>query len=122
MVKVAILIDGGYFLKRLPRVRRDINTSNPQSVVSAIEQLVRGHLDQLNQVHRTQNFFQLLYRCFYYDAWPYAHKAHEPISKRPIDFAKTDVATFRHRLFDALRSRPNLALRLGEVTRPRGSS
>ena len=122
ITKTAILIDGGYFLKRLPHVRRGIDASNPQDVVNAIEQLVRGHLDQLNQVHRTQNFFKLLYRCFYYDARPYAHKAHEPISKRPIDFAKTDVATFRHRLFDALRSRPNLALRLGEVTRPRGSS
>ena len=120
--KVAILIDGGYFLKRLPHVRHDVDASNAEDVAKAIEQLVRSHLDQLNQVHTTPNFFKLLYRCFYYDAWPYAHKAHEPISKRAIDYSKSDVATFRHELFDALRRRPNLALRLGQVTKPRDRS
>ncbi len=120
--KVAILIDGGYFLKRLPHVRRDVDASNAEDVVRAIDQLVRGHLDQLNQVHKAPNFFQLLYRCFYYDAWPYLHKAHEPISKRPIDYAKSETAIFRRELFDALRGRPNLALRLGQVTKPRDRS
>ena len=120
--KVAILIDGGFFLKRLPHVRRDVDASNAEDVARAIEQLVRSHLDQLNQVHKVPNFFKLLYRCFYYDAWPYSHKAHEPVSKRAIDFAKSDAAIFRYDLFDALRKRPNLALRLGHVTKPRDRS
>ena len=102
--KAAILIDGAYFLKRLPHVRRDIDASNPEDVVKAIEQLVRGHLEQLNQVYRTPNFFQLLYRSFYYDAAPYAHKAHKPVSKQAIDYANSDAAMFRQRLFDALRN------------------
>ena len=105
--KTAILIDGGYFLKRLPHVRPDIDSSNPEDVVKAIEQLVRGHLDQLNQVHNSPNFFQLLYRCFYYDALPYANKGHEPVSKHAIDYAKSDVAIFRKSLFKSLRQRPN---------------
>ena len=120
--KVAILIDGGYFLRRLPHVRRDVDASNAEDVARAIEQLVRSHLDQLNQIHTTPNFFKLLYRCFYYDAWPYSHKAHEPISKRAIDYAKSEAAIFRRELFDALRRRPNLALRLGQVTKPRDRS
>ena len=65
--KVAILIDGGYFLKRLPHVRRDIDTSSPEDVVKAIEQLVCSHLEQLNEVHQSQNPFQLLYRSFVFD-------------------------------------------------------
>ena len=116
--KAAILIDGGYFLKRLPHVRRDVDTSNAEDVARAIRQLVSSHLDQLNQVHTTPNPLKLLYRCFYYDAWPYAHKGHEPISKRAIDYAKSEAAIFRRELFDALRRRPNLALRLGQVTKP----
>ena len=56
MAKVAILIDGGYFLKRLPSVRRDINASDPAEVAGAIRQLVRSHLSQLNDIHRTLNF------------------------------------------------------------------
>ena len=83
---------------------------------------MRSHLDQLNQVHEAPNFFSLLYRCFYYDAWPYTNKAHLPISGRSIDYAKSDAAKFRLELFDALHRRPNLALRLGQVTKPRDRS
>jgi len=49
MIKVAILIDGGYLLKRLPAVRPDIDVTNAESVAKSIEQLVRGHLEQLNK-------------------------------------------------------------------------
>ncbi len=116
--KVAILIDGGYFLNRLPSVRRNIDVSNPEIVVDSIRQLINGHLSQLNAVHKSSNHFKLLYRCFYYDALPYPDRGHAPISNRAIDFSKSSVAIFRNRLFDALRRQPNLALRLGRVERP----
>jgi len=122
MTKVAILIDSGYFLKRLPSVRRDIDASKPDEVVRALEQLIRGHLNQLNAIHQASNMFGLLYRCFYYDALPYGNKGHTPISGRGIDFAKSDVAAFRNQFFDALRARPNFALRLGDVKKPSNSS
>ena len=122
MIKVATLIDGGYFLKRLPSVRPDIDTSDPEQVAGAIRQLVRSHLSQLNDIHHATNFYSLLYRCFYYDALPYSNKGHTPISKRGIDFAKSEMATFRLRLFDALRGQRNFALRLGEVKKPSNSS
>ena len=83
--KVAILIDGAYFLRRLRSVRRDIDASNPQEVSRSIGQLINSHLNRLNEVHRVPNPRQLLYRCFYYDAWPYSEKGHTPISKRAID-------------------------------------
>lgn len=122
MSKVAMLIDGGYFLKRLPRVRRDINTSDPHDVVRAIDQLIRGHLSQLNELYQAPNMFALLYRCFYYDAFPYGNKGHLPISKRGIDFSKSEVAILRNRIFDILRGRPNFALRLGEVRKSSDNS
>lgn len=115
MIKAAILIDGGYFLKRLPVVRRDIDTAD--AVAKSIDQLIRSHLDQLNKLYVVTNSYQLLYRGFYYDARPYDRKAHTPIGKRSLDYARSDQAIFRNRLFDALRRRPNLAVRLGEVRR-----
>ena len=36
----------------------------------SIWQLVRSHLDQLNEVWKVQDVNQLLYRTFYYDARP----------------------------------------------------
>ena len=122
MIKVAILIDGGYFLKRLPSVRRDIDASDPEKVVGAIRQLVRNHLSQLNEIYKTENFYSLLYRCFYYDALPYGNKGQTPMTKRTINFATSETATFRNSLFEALRKQPSFALRLGEVRRRSKSS
>ena len=122
MTKAAILIDGGYFLKRLPSVRPDIDDSNPDAVVRSIRQLVNGHLRQLNQIYQVSNHYQLLYRCFYYDAVPYAERGHTAISEKAINYATTDAANFRNELFAALLARPNFALRLGRVEKPSGSS
>lgn len=117
MTKAAILIDGGYFLKRLPAVRKDIDATDPGAVARSVNQLIRGHLSQLNDVHRVDNYYQLLYRVFYYDARPYAEKAHTPITKKAFDYAKSREAIFRTTLFSELRRTPNLALRLGQVNK-----
>jgi len=113
--KVAILIDGGDFLKRLPAVLPKINADDPQGVIGGLQQLVVSHLKHLNETHKVPNPFALLYRTFYHGARPYDQKAHTPIRRRAIDHAKTQPARFRMDLFDALCSVPNLAVRLGEV-------
>lgn len=118
-MKVAILIDGGYFLKRLPTVRKDIDAQDPQQVDRAIGQLVHSHLEQLNRIACAGNAYALLYRCFYYDARPWTKRGHLPISRRSIDHAKSDQAKFRLALFDHLRRRPAFVVRLGEVRRER---
>jgi len=117
MASTAILIDGGYLLKRLPAVRPDVALSDADAVVQSVKQLVRHHMNQLNEVYRRPNAFELLYRILYYDARPYVGKAHTPVGNRPIDYARTRQALFRKSLFKALHGQPNLALRLGEVRR-----
>ena len=118
-MKVAILIDGGFLLKRLPTVRRDVNNNDPVSVDRAIGQLVYNHLEHLQKDHGGETPYALLYRCFYYDATPYKNRAHLPISLKSIDYAKTTEAIFREGLFDQLRKRPSVAVRLGKVERER---
>jgi uncharacterized LabA/DUF88 family protein len=119
MTKVAILIDGGFFLKRLPSVRKDIDASNPAAVAKAIGQLTYRHLEHLNGTVAASSPWALLYRCFYYDARPYTKKGHRPVSGKAIDYAKTPEAQFRLALFDKLRKQPNVVVRLGEVIRER---
>lgn len=119
MSKAAILVDGGYFLKRLPAVRPDVDLTSATAVADAVGQLVQSHLRQLNDVHHVTNPQSLLYRSFYYDAWPYDQKAHMPVSRTAIDYGTTEQALFRNQLFETLRRRPNLAVRLGEVRRDR---
>lgn len=118
-MKVAILIDGGYFLKRLSSVRRDIDMLNAEQVDKAIGRMVESHLRQLNLIAKTGHHFSLLYRCFFYDALPYMEKGHLPISRMAIDYAKSDQAAFRLALFDRLRRRANFAVRLGQVRKER---
>ena len=49
MRRVAILIDGGFFLKRLPSVRPDVDCTDPVQVDRLIGQLVWSHLEYLNK-------------------------------------------------------------------------
>lgn len=118
-MKAAILIDGGYFLKRLGSVRKDIDAHDAEQVDRAIGQFIYNHLKHLNETACVQNPHALLYRCFYYDAMPYVNKGHLPISRRAIDYGKSDEARFRLTLFDLLRRRHSFAVRLGEVRRER---
>ncbi|MBV7380588.1 NYN domain-containing protein [Maritimibacter dapengensis] len=117
MTKVAILIDGGYFLKRLRTVRPTTNREDAAAVCRDISRLVTSHLKQINKIERAAHPRALLYRSFYYDARPYLDKGHLPISAKGIDYAKTDRAKFHLALHDNLRRTSNMAVRLGEVRR-----
>ncbi len=118
-MKVAILIDGGFLLKRLPTVRSDVDVRDAESVNRAIGQLVYNHLERLQKDYGGATPYALLYRCFYYDATPYKNRGHLPISGKSIDYSKTPEAVFREELFNQLRKRPSFAVRLGKVERER---
>ena len=117
MTKVAILIDGGFFLKRLRKIRPAVKMADAVAIRQAIHQLVNSHLQQINQIERVPNARALLYRVFYYDAYPYQGKEHRPVSGQAVNFADSETARSRLNLFQELRSMPNTAVRLGEVRR-----
>jgi uncharacterized LabA/DUF88 family protein len=119
MTKVAVQIDGGFFLKRLRGVRPDVDPMDPQAVQKALLQLVNSHLCQVHATHMAKTPQELLYRVFYYDAMPYQRRIHTPIGKRFIKFGETPQAQFRTELFDLLRRSPNVAVRLGETVTER---
>lgn len=114
--RIAILIDGGFFLKRLPKLVPANRCDSPGKIVACIRHLCRNHVKTLVGKH-DDRWQQHVYRIFFYDAEPYDGKAHHPIDNRVIEFAKSDVAHDRHALFELLRKERKLALRLGKVTR-----
>jgi uncharacterized LabA/DUF88 family protein len=120
MSKIAILIDGGFFLKRLRTVFPGTDPEDPEAVCFAIRNLATSHLKQENEIAGAKHERSLLYRIFYYDAKPYLEKEHYPVSKRGFDYSKTKEAKFRLGLFAELRKSPATAVRLGEVRRERG--
>jgi uncharacterized LabA/DUF88 family protein len=109
----AILVDGGFFVKRLSKVYRDptkMDPKDPKAVAQTLYSLATAHLVGKHGDRRD------LYRIFFYDCPPLLKKVHFPISKKSVDFSKSPVAKFRNELHDELRQLRKVALRLGHVS------
>ena len=114
--QIAILIDGGFFLKRLRQLVPANQCDTSANIAHCVRKLcfnhvmrIKGGSGKLRQQH--------LYRVFFYDALPYDGNAHHPITNRQIEFGKSDLSKSRHALFEQLRKERKLALRLGIVNR-----
>jgi uncharacterized LabA/DUF88 family protein len=107
MPATAILVDGGYFLKRYPHIfaRGDA----PERVAANLFTMCIGHFDLLEQPKSE------LYRIFFYDCPPVAKKIHHPLTGRAIDLSKSNEYTFRTQLHSELKRRRKVALRLGRL-------
>jgi uncharacterized LabA/DUF88 family protein len=106
--RLAVFVDGGFFLKRLRSHFPHIDPLNAKDVAAAIHSHSLRHLKQNNGNAE-------LYRIFYYDCPPLTKKMHYPISKKAIDFAKTDIAVFRNSLRDELLRKRKVAVRMGHL-------
>lgn len=115
--RIAVMIDGGFFLKRLPSVilnekRRD----SAEKVSGLVHLMCKNHVKYITRCNDNA-WLDNTYRIFFYDALPYDKQAHHPVENKQIDFAKSGEAIFRNNLFDSLRRTRKLALRLGKVIR-----
>ena len=104
MVPTAIMIDGAFFLKRYARIYG--SHRSPRDIAKDLFTMCISHLDKRNE----------LYRIFFYDCPPLAKKAHNPVSKRAIDFSKTPTYEFRIQLHKELIRLRKVALRLGRLS------
>lgn len=102
---IAVLVDGGFFLKRYNSIidRQRIHT--PEQVAKTLYTFARKHV-------KANSY---LYRILYYDCTPLDKKVHNPISKKVIDFKKTEQYKFRMAFFEELKKKRKIALRLGVV-------
>ena len=118
--RIAILIDGGFFERRLPKLVNEDRCDAADKVANCARLLCKRHVQFLTgesfSTHRSR-WLDHVYRLFYYDAIPYEGKPHHPILNKQIDFGKTDAAQFHRDLHDALRSSRKFAVRLGKVTK-----
>lgn len=112
----AILIDGGYFIKRFRR----IEPSNAYDGKRAADCLFRWAVSHLHEKNRNESGDgsrrRNLYRIFFYDCPPLSKKMHNPISGQSIDFSKTPEALFRKELHQSLLGKRKVAVRLGHLS------
>lgn len=105
----AILVDGGFFIKRYRNVYPDGRELNSTLLVERLYDICLKHLS-------LQTVKPALYRIFFYDCPPYKGTSINPISKKEINFEKTKHATFRLGIHRELLKHRKVALRLGTIT------
>jgi uncharacterized LabA/DUF88 family protein len=106
-MKTAILVDGGFFLRRY---RRLYDNNDPRAAAQTMHVLCLKHLSD-PKIERTNE----LYRILYYDCPPLAKKVHLPISGRSLDFSKTQAFEFRTKFHKDLKRLRQVALRRGQL-------
>ncbi len=102
-VRIAVLIDGGFFVKRFNALYNKDRTMSGREVAEYLYTMAHKHVGKRN----------ILYRIFYYDCEPLSKKAHNPISHKAVDFSKTDEFKFRKELIEELKKKRKVALRIG---------
>lgn len=117
--EIAILIDGGFLTKRLQRLVETPDKLTPHNVCGIIRSICREHVRKLTD-DKDSNWHKHIYRIFYYDAPPFTGQAHHPLSRKQINYAKSDQATFQNALFGLLKKQRNMALRLGTLSKLSG--
>jgi uncharacterized LabA/DUF88 family protein len=108
MYKVAILIDGGYFLQRF----KSLNGKPPR-----INNMQPFWDDIMQKVQSTSAIgcSDILFRAFYYDCRPYGDSKPKPDGKI-VDFSKHPQFKAATAFQNDLRTFPQMALRLGDLS------
>lgn len=101
MASAALLMDGGYVIKRLQRIHGRFPTA--AAVRSVAAELITG-------IHPTG-----LYRIFFYHANPYCRSLRRPLTGEMIRFDGTAAARYHSRLMQELEGSDDFAVRRGEV-------
>jgi uncharacterized LabA/DUF88 family protein len=105
--KVAVLVDLGYLLARCTTCRHPVvQCWTGANVARLVHGTARAHVDKSADE---------LFRILVYDCRPLAKRAHNPISGRCIDFARSPTFRFRSELHDTLLRMRKVALRCGEL-------
>lgn len=104
MAKTAILVDGGFYRKKIER-------GLPHSPSEAADALVRYCFRHLEEPHMQHE----LYRIFYYDAPPCSKKIFHPLHNRTFDFSKSDYYAWMNSFLKELTKKRKVALRLGII-------
>jgi uncharacterized LabA/DUF88 family protein len=106
--KTAILVDGGFFVKRICCLTGDKN----MTAHNMANHLYKGVLHHLKLQHRP---LESLYRIFFYDSSPPDKTIWNPVSKSAINYQMLSGTVTRLELHERLRSKRKVALRLGEL-------
>ena len=123
MYRTAILIDGGFFLKRYPHIAPGLDHKDAKLAANTIYEFAMRHLKRRVSTGDKQQRYERdsdLYRMFFYDSPPLEKRIHRPVSNRAVNLAKSEEAIFRRSLHQELLQKRKVALRLGRLAEKTG--
>lgn len=104
-MKTAILVDGGFYRRRVQKIFGDKNATDR---ADELETYCKRHLNTHGQNSE-------LYRIFYYDCPPSCKRIYHPYLKKQNDLGKSDLFIWTNDFLDALKKKRKFALRLGKL-------
>lgn len=119
-MKIAILVDGGFYRKRAKILWKKENKQDPSGEERAkeLEAYCLLHV-KTSEAKDNHNFPADLYRIFYYDCPPAKGSVYHPFLKKNENLEKTDVYKWTTAFFDAIKKQRKFALRLGKLATPK---
>ncbi|NLD20082.1 MAG: NYN domain-containing protein [Clostridiales bacterium] len=105
MARTAILIDGGFYRKRIQKLKGD---ASPRERAKELINYCYSHLE-----NKDGEKVDELYRIFYYDCPPLDKKLLHPLTKKPIDYSTTELYQWTHKFLYEMTRQRKVALRLG---------
>ncbi|RAV98991.1 NYN domain-containing protein [Pseudochryseolinea flava] len=108
--KVAILIDGGFFIQRF----RKLNAVHPTK--KDVEELIAKIMDLISRKNPCATLHpDVLMRTFYYDCEPFGKELKHPNGSK-IDFSKSETFIKQTAFLKSLETVEQFALRLGDLS------
>ena len=108
-MKVAILVDGGYYRKRATHV---LGKKDAPERAQELYDYCYKHLFS-NKKDSNPDY---LYRIFYYDCPPIDKQVFHPLLNKNIDFSKSETKKWSEDFFNSLSKMRKVALRLGSLS------
>lgn len=108
MTKTAILVDGGYYLKRAHALWGE---KDPADRADELQKYVFKHLDK-HDGPATRS----LYRVFYYDCPPIDCTVFHPL-RGNVNMAKEPMYTWQSEFLEQLKRKRKFALRMGSISK-----
>lgn len=107
-MKIAIMVDGAFFLKR---ARYFWGYQSSEATANILYKYCQSHVRHA----KAESCDVDLYRIFYYDCPPANIDIHHPVTNEFIHFGKSDKAQWRNMFLNELKRMRKVALRLGHV-------
>lgn len=112
MLKIAILVDGGFYRKRANILFGEAAPAGPVTATERADELIKYCLRHLK---RDGEDPCSLYRIFYYDCRPSEKQVYHPLTGRTTNLKRTPLYAWSNDFLTALSSKRKVALRMGEL-------